>query len=535
MKFIADLSVRYKLLLIAAVSVISIIGLTFFQISSLHKDLLQERKTNLKQTVDIAWQIIDTHYQSDSADASREKAMAAIQSLKFGKDGYFFVVDENGTMLAGAKSWIGKDFSIFRDSHGSAVLNDMRNAATSMDGGFSSYWFAKPGGKEALEKVSAVKRHAPWQLLIGTGIYIDDLEALVWQEASKSALLALGITALLILVSTLLSRMLVKSVKEIQRALNDVALGKLTARANINSNDELGQMAQHLNEACTQLQSLLTNVDHTLNQLDTDSRTMADLANRSTDGIRNQSQELDSVASAMEEMSSAIKDVEASTLQAQDGTRHSKNLVREAEVALLASLNKFEQVNLDVIDAEKNIRELAASSDQISDVVTVINDISEQTNLLALNAAIEAARAGSAGRGFAVVADEVRKLAHSTKESTTQINAIIETLQERAQVAARIMSRGTDKTAESLEQAKQTQTQLAALSALITELEQMNTAVAASTSQQASASQEVARSVVNVSDISHHNRDASEDTLNLSDKVKTLSDTGRHQLAKFSI
>ncbi len=85
MKFIADLSVRYKLLLIAAVSVISIIGLTFFQISSLHKDLLQERKANLKQTVDIAWQIIDTHYHLDSTDANREKAIAVIQSLTFGR------------------------------------------------------------------------------------------------------------------------------------------------------------------------------------------------------------------------------------------------------------------------------------------------------------------------------------------------------------------------------------------------------------------------------------------------------------------
>ncbi|WP_235956408.1 methyl-accepting chemotaxis protein [Grimontia sedimenti] len=346
---------------------------------------------------------------------------------------------------------------------------------------------------------------------------------------------ALCVTAILVLLATMLSRMLVNSVREIQRALSVVAGGDLTARANVNSTDELGEMSRNLNTACEQLQGLLSNVDSTLLQLDCDSKTMADLANRSTDGIRNQSQELDLVASAMEEMSSAIKDVESSTLNAQESTRHSRKLVTEAEASLSASLGKFEQVNDDVIDAERSIRELAASSDQISDVVTVINDISEQTNLLALNAAIEAARAGSAGRGFAVVADEVRKLAHSTKESTTQINAIIERLQERAQVAAKIMSSGTDKTAQSLEQARLAQTQLTALSQLINELEQMNTAVAASTSQQASASQEVARSVVNVSDISHTNREASEDTLGLSDKVKSLSDTGRSQLSKFKI
>ncbi|MEZ8143974.1 hypothetical protein A1OK_07550 [Enterovibrio norvegicus FF-454] len=535
MKFVANLSVKHKLLLIVCLSVISITLLTAFQVRSLHNDLLEERKSNLKQTIDIAWQIIDNNYQKDASEKGLSNAMAALQPLRFGTDGYYFVVDNNGTMLAGAKSWIGRDFNTFRDSNRSAVLRDMRQAAQPAVGGFSSYWFAKPGSNTGIEKVSAVKRHAPWGLLIGTGIYIDDLEALVWKEASKSALLALSFTMVLILLATVLSRMLLKAIREIQRALGAVAKGDLTARADVNSGDELGEMAQNLNDACQQLQTLLSNVDTTLHELDCDSKTMEQLATRSTDGIRSQSQELDLVASAMEEMSSAIKDVESSTLTAQDSTRHSRMLVGEAEKALSTSLGKFEEVNRDVIDAERNIRELAASSDQISDVVTVINDISEQTNLLALNAAIEAARAGSAGRGFAVVADEVRKLAHSTKESTTQINAIIEKLQERAQIAAKIMSSGTDKTAQSLEQARQAQSQLSALADLINDLEQLNTAVATSTSQQASASLEVARSVVSVSDISHTNRDASEETLVLSDKVKSLSETGRNQLAKFNI
>ncbi|KXF81000.1 methyl-accepting chemotaxis protein [Enterovibrio coralii] len=535
MKFVSNLSVRYKLLLIVVISVISIALLTAFQARSLYSDLLQERKSNLKQTVDIAWQIVDVKHKQDPSEAGLNSALEAIQPLFFGDDGYYFIIDGSGTMVAGASSWLGRDFNVFRDSNGSPVLSEMRKAAQPYDGGFSSYWFAKPGGSKALEKVSAVKRYQNWDLLIGTGIYIDDLEALAWKEASKVALIAGLVTLVLIALATVLSKMLINAIEDIQRALSRLSQGDLTARASVKSQDELGQMATNLNHACEQIQTLMLNVDSTLHQLDNDSKTMADLATRSTNGIRTQSHELDSVASAMEEMSSAIKDVEASTLTAQDSTRHSRQLVDDVGVALSASLDKFEQVNTDVIDAERSIRELAASSDEISDVVTVINDISEQTNLLALNAAIEAARAGSAGRGFAVVADEVRKLAHSTKDSTTQINAIIEKLQERAQVAAKIMSSGTDKTAQSLDQARQAQTQLNALSELINELEQMNTAVATSTSQQASASQEVARSVVSVSDISHTNRDASEETLGLSDRVKALSDTGRNQLSQFKI
>ncbi|WP_235869537.1 methyl-accepting chemotaxis protein [Veronia nyctiphanis] len=260
---------------------------------------------------------------------------------------------------------------------------------------------------------------------------------------------------------------------------------------------------------------------------------MADLAGRSNHGIRNQNIELESVASSMEEMSSSITEVETSTKATAENTQRSTGLVREAGASLEKSVQKFEELNQDVNAAEENIRQLAASSDQISDVVRVINDISEQTNLLALNAAIEAARAGTAGRGFAVVADEVRKLAHSTKESTTQINAIIETLQERAQSAAKIMVRGTEKTAGSLKQVRETQEQLESLAVLVEDLEKMNDEVASSTSQQVLAAQKVAENVVNVNSVSGDNLDMCESTQALSNKIRELSTKSRTKLGRF--
>ncbi|WP_235956410.1 cache domain-containing protein [Grimontia sedimenti] len=141
------------------------------------------------QTIELATQIIDSHYQSDPSEAGREKAMAAIQPLTFGADGYFFAIDKKGIMLAGAKSLLGKDFNSFRDSKGNLLLRDFRRVAQPVEGGFTSYWFPKPGGKEPLEKVSAVKRYEPWGLLIGTGLYVDDLETLVWKETSQAAFL----------------------------------------------------------------------------------------------------------------------------------------------------------------------------------------------------------------------------------------------------------------------------------------------------------------------------------------------------------
>ncbi|RXJ72540.1 hypothetical protein CS022_15265 [Veronia nyctiphanis] len=535
MQYFNNLSVKKKLLLMVLLSVLSMITLTTYNSVTMYKDLVTERKDQLKEKLDVAISMMEQEYRISSSEEHRAKALNKLHKIRYGVNGYFFAIDDKNFILAGPQSWMNRDFSPFKDANGQPVLANFRKAIQGTGEGFNSYIFNNPATKKEGEKISALEYFGPWKLLIGTGIYVDDIKSTVQANAMELAAFTFFVSLLLVAFATWLTNKLLRPIHAIQLALTDVAKGDLTAVVDVDSKDELGVMASDLNHATSELRNLILSINRTLTQLDGDSDSMKELANRSTQGIQVQSSELDSVASAMEEMSSAITVVEASTQTTSENTLRSTTLVRDAETSLVKSVTKFEEINIDVNDAEENIRQLAASSDQISDVVTVINDISEQTNLLALNAAIEAARAGDAGRGFAVVAAEVRKLAHSTKESTTQINAIIETLQERAQSAARIMMRGTEKTAQSLEQVKETQDLLASLTSLIDELEQMNSEVATSTSQQVMAAQDVAKNVVNVNDVSHDNLDACQNTLALSDQIKTLSAKSRDKLARFTI
>ncbi|MFD2179301.1 methyl-accepting chemotaxis protein [Veronia pacifica] len=535
MQYINNLAVKKKLLLLVLLSVLSMVTLTSYNSMTMYHDLVAERKAQLKDKLDVAVGMLEQEYRESSSEEQREKALAKLHKIRFSDNGYFFAVDDKNIMLAGSQKWLNRDFSTFRDAANKPVLADFREAVRATGEGFSSYTFFNPATQTDSEKISALKYFSPWSIMLGTGIYVDDIVSTVWANTAELALFTFLVTALLVAIALWLTQRLLNSIGAIQVAIAGVARGDLTVQAQVMSKDELGMMANDLNDATAELKNLVLSINRTLTQLDSESDSMTELANYSTNGIQSQSQELDSVASAMEEMSSAITVVEASTQTTSENTQRSTTLVRDAERSLMKSVTKFEEINTDVNDAEENIRQLAASSDQISDVVTVINDISEQTNLLALNAAIEAARAGDAGRGFAVVAAEVRKLAHSTKESTTQINAIIETLQERAQSAARIMMRGTEKTAQSLDQVRDTQNQLASLASLIAELEQMNSEVAASTSQQVIAAQDVARNVVNVNDVSHDNLGACENTLALSDRIKSLSAKSKTKLERFTV
>ncbi|RXJ72539.1 hypothetical protein CS022_15260 [Veronia nyctiphanis] len=535
MKWITNLSVKTKLLALVMLSVAGLAILTVDHGINAYQDLVAERKQKLKDSLDIALGMLDEEYSLSESDEQRALAVAKLGRLTYGNNGYYFAIEDTNRVLVGAKSWIGRDFSGFRDINGQHVMANMRDAIKNTGEGFTSYHFFNPASQQNAEKVSALVYYRPWNLLIGTGMYLDDIETMVWKNAISSVIVAVLISGILLACALWLTRTLLASIYSVQTALEEMAGGNLAIEAQVSSKDELGIMAEDFNRATSQLRALVESIKATLTELDNDSDNIVSLASHSNEGIHHQSIELDAVASAMEEMSCAVTIVETNTQTTSENTQRSTSLVREAEQSLADSVQQFEELNSDVHAAEENIRELAASSDQISDVVTVINTISEQTNLLALNAAIEAARAGDAGRGFAVVAAEVRKLAHSTKESTTQINAIIETVQDRAQSAAKIMTKGTNKTAQSLEQVRETQALLGSVATLIDDLDRMNCEVAASASQQAMAAKDAAKNVVTVHDVSKDNLAACEETLALSDKIKVLSSRSREELGRFTV
>ncbi|WP_413489904.1 methyl-accepting chemotaxis protein [Shewanella baltica] len=499
------------------------------EVTTFRTKLIGERKTQIKEATEIAAGIVQ--YQLSLKENGNVNQ--ALRDIRFGSSGYFFIYDSQGKNLFHAvmPNLEGQNKIDMTDPRGTKIIVGLLDAAKKGDGNFSFY-FQKPNTNEQIEKIGYSMMISGTDWMLGTGAYIDDIDAVVEdyratvteQMIDKSyailliALLLAAITAVVILAT---AQRMVAPIKNMADNLNDIAKGEgdLTKRLTVKGEDEIAQLGQSFNLFVDKLQTIIGDVANATAKVKSAANAIHDQTKVMSSQLISHNNETDQVVTAITEMSATASEVAQNTTQVAEATHAATGDVANAQRCVDASLEEISALMAQINNAAGNIQSLSEQSKKINNVLSVIGGIAEQTNLLALNAAIEAARAGEQGRGFAVVADEVRNLASRTQSSTLEINEMLSELHKLVALAVKTMEESQQSCVRSVDSSRAISESLGSVTSAVTAINDMSTQIATAATEQSSVTEEINRNVFAIQEIVNELLHSSEDAARVSQTV----------------
>lgn len=323
--------------------------------------------------------------------------------------------------------------------------------------------------------------------------------------------------------SLFLARLLSSEIHDFTKVIKDIEReGDLRLRAKVSESEELGVLTRAFNHLLHNLYTIVLEVKKKGDQLVGAADDLSSVAHNTRDGVKNQTNEIVQVATAMTQMSASVGDVSNITQKASSLADHCYAESQNGSQVVQETIVVINALVEDVQRSATAIDELKIHSDNIGAVLDVIKNISDQTNLLALNAAIEAARAGEQGRGFAVVADEVRTLAQRTQESTGEIQDLVATLQIGSKNAFEVMNQSRGRAHKTVLKAQEAEQSLQVITQSVSDIADLNTQIAHATEQQFKTAEEVSRNMSNIQMVSEETSIGIHNTFESSGQLNNL-------------
>lgn len=360
---------------------------------------------------------------------------------------------------------------------------------------------------------------------------LDAAKEQIWHGIMIGGLTALiGLILTLFVIFRLVRGMVTRPLKGVMKKLDQAeADNDLRIRLDEQGRGEVAQMAKSFNRFMQRVQGAIQGVADASGSVASSADRVHLIVKQTNQSLEKQRRETEMVATAMTEMSATVQEVARNTSMAAQESERVEHTALDGFTVIKGSMRSIETLAANVQDTTEVIQQLRTDSMAIGGILNVIRNIAEQTNLLALNAAIEAARAGEQGRGFAVVADEVRNLASKTQASTHEIQAMINTLQEKSKLASDAMENSRQQAAGAVEQSAQAGEALTAINEAINRISDMILQIATATEEQSAMAEEVARNIVNIShagtetsEQAHRTLESSQGLANLAERLNVL-------------
>ena len=532
MNTLRTLSISQRLWLILIVAMAMLLALGLLMLKQIHDDLNEGKAQKTRHVVQAASGVLDYYHGLETAgslsrDAAQQQALQVISKMRYDQGDYFWINDLRPFMVMHPTNpkLDGKDLSAIKDPDGVAIFNEMVTLAKTQGSGNLAYRWPKPGADEPVAKTSYVQLFEPWGWVIGSGVYIDDMQAEFQAQVWKASVAGLTIALIMVVLVRLIARSIARPLKEAVQAMANIASGEsdLTRSLDTHGRDEVTELARHFNTFTTKLRTVIRHLQATATALEQSSTQIGNDATQAQQRCQQQASQMDQVATAINEVTYAVQEVAKNAEHAAGEMRGAQTQAELGQQNIDSSLKQIDQLSITIDQAVEVIRTLATQSSGIGSVLEVIRSIAEQTNLLALNAAIEAARAGEQGRGFAVVADEVRLLAQRTQKSTAEIQTMIESLHKHSEAAVNVIASSSRASAQTIEQATGAGLSLTNIGQALSKLNDLNASIASATLQQAHVVEDINHNVTLAAGLSQSTAQAAEQSSLASVHLRELS------------